>query len=49
MKTNIHLFSYLPQFFLEWEMFQAKVAEKIETYFMLHNFLFFLKSCRFLR
>jgi hypothetical protein len=24
MKTNVHLWSYLAQFFLEWEMFQTK-------------------------
>ena len=31
MSTNIHLWSYLAQFFLEWEMFQTKVVEKIKT------------------
>jgi len=30
MKTNIHLW-YLAEFFLEWDMFQKKVAEKIKT------------------
>ena len=44
MKTNIHLWSYLALFFLEWEMFQAKVAEKIKPHFMFNNF--FRKSCR---
>jgi hypothetical protein len=28
MKSNIHFWSYLTQFFLEWEMIQKKVAEK---------------------
>jgi hypothetical protein len=31
----IHFLSYLAQFFLEWEMFQTKVVEKIKTHFML--------------
>ena len=29
MQTNTHLSSYLAQFFLEWEMFQLKIVEKI--------------------
>ena len=32
MKTSIHFLSYLAHFFLEWEMFQIKVIEKIKTY-----------------
>jgi hypothetical protein len=32
MKTDIHFWSYLVHFFLEWEMFQSKVAGKIKTY-----------------
>jgi hypothetical protein len=31
MKTNIHLW-YLANFFLEWEMFQTKVVEKIKAH-----------------
>ena len=31
MKTNIEFWSYLDQFFLEWEMFQKKSVEKIKT------------------
>jgi hypothetical protein len=31
MKTNINVWSYLDQFFLEWKIFQTKVVEKIET------------------
>jgi len=46
MKTNTHIWSYLIQFFLEWEMFQTKVVEKIKTHFMLNNFFLFRKSCR---
>ena len=39
----IYIFlSYLAQFFLEWEMFQTNVVEKIETHFMINN-LFFSK------
>ena len=37
MKTNIHIRSYLDQFFLEWEMFQTEFSEKIKTHFMLNN------------
>jgi hypothetical protein len=39
MKINIHFWSYLAQFYLEWEMFQIKVLEKIETYITFNNFL----------
>jgi len=35
---------YLAHFFLEWEMSQTKVVEKIQTHFTFNNF--FLKSCR---
>ena len=31
MKTNIHFWSYLAQFILEWEMFQSKVVNKLKT------------------
>jgi hypothetical protein len=44
MKTNIHFRSYLTQFFLEWEMFQTKVGEKIKTHFMFNNFFFLILS-----
>jgi hypothetical protein len=30
MKTFSHLWQYLSEFFLEWEMFQMKVVEKIK-------------------
>ena len=36
---------YLAQLFLEWEMFQTKVVEKIETH-ILCSVTFFQKSCR---
>ena len=43
MKTNIHVLSYIAQFFLEWEMFQIKVVKKIKTHY-IHKF-FFRNSC----
>ena len=33
MKGYVHLW-YLPDFFLEWEMFQTKVVEKTETHIL---------------
>jgi len=32
MKTYVHL--YLATFFLEWEMFQEKIVQKIQTHFL---------------
>ena len=34
MKTYLHLWQYLTQFFLEWEMFQTTVVKKIKTHFL---------------
>ena len=34
MKTNIHNWSYLVQFFLEWEMFQTIAVEKIKIHIL---------------
>jgi hypothetical protein len=34
MTTNIHYWSYLAHFFLEWETFQTKVVEKIKTHIL---------------
>ena len=31
MKTDVHLWLHLVQFFLQWEMFQTKIVEKIKT------------------
>jgi len=31
MKANMHVWSYLADFFLEWEMFQTKFVEEIKT------------------
>ena len=44
MRTNTHFWSYLAQFFLEREMFQIKVVEKIKTH-VLCSVTFFKKSC----
>ena len=39
MKTNIQFFlSYVTHFFIEWEMFQTKIIEKIKTHFMFSTF-----------
>jgi hypothetical protein len=44
MKTNIHFWSHLIQFFLEWKMFQTNVVDTIETH-NLYSIFVFLKSC----
>ena len=43
--TYIHLWSYLAQFFLDWEMFQTEVAEKARTH-VICSTIFPRKSCR---
>jgi hypothetical protein len=45
MKTYAHLWQYLTQFFLEWEMFQTNVVKKIKTH-ILCSATFSRKSCR---
>ena len=45
MKTDIHLWSYLAHFFLEWEMFQIKVVERIETHILCS--VTFSENCAF--
>jgi len=40
MKTNTHFLLYLTQFFVEWEMFQTKVVEKIKTHVLYSVFFF---------
>jgi len=45
MKTNKYFLAYLAHFFLEWEMFQTKVVEKMKTR-ILFPVTFFRKSCR---
>jgi hypothetical protein len=39
-KTYVHLWQCLADFFLQWEMFQRRVVEKIKTHFMNSNFIF---------
>jgi hypothetical protein len=46
MKANMHLWSYLDQFFSEWEMFQTKGVEKIKTHISCSTPFFFRKLCR---
>jgi hypothetical protein len=38
MKTYVHLWYYVAGFLLNWEMFQAKVVQKIKPHFMFNNF-----------
>ena len=45
MQTDIHFWSYLAQFCLQWEMFRTKVVQKIKTR-ILCSVTVFLKSCR---
>jgi len=45
MNTTRHFLSHLDQFFLEWETFQKKVVEEINTH-ILYSIIFFKKSCR---
>ena len=45
MKTNIHVWSYLAEFFLEWEMFLTNLVKKIETH-ILYSISFLLKLYR---
>jgi hypothetical protein len=45
MKFNIHFLSNLAHLFLEWEMFQTRVVEKIKTH-ILCSVTFFRESCR---
>ena len=45
MKTFLHLWQYLAEFSLEWEMFQTKFVEKIKTH-ILCSVTFSLTSCR---
>jgi hypothetical protein len=44
-ETNVHCWSYLAQFFLEWEIFQTEFVNKIKTH-ILCSITYFRKSCR---
>jgi len=46
MKTSIYFWSYLVHFFLEWELFQTKVVEKINTSILWRKTFLFRLSCR---
>ena len=48
MTTNTHLWSYLPRFFSEWEMFQTNGVEKSKQRFCVHKH-FFKKTVQFMR
>ena len=45
MKTDMHLWSYLAEFYLEWEMFHENVVEKIKTHTLCSE-IYFWNSCR---
>jgi hypothetical protein len=38
MKTSVHLWQYLAEFFLEWEILKMKFVEKIEKHFLYSIF-----------
>ena len=44
MKTNVRFWSYLAQFWVEWEMFQTKAVEKIKTHISFSITFFFRKA-----
>jgi hypothetical protein len=44
MKTNMRFWSYLVQFFLEWEIFLIKFVDEIKTH-ILCSVSFLWKSC----
>ena len=37
MTTNVHIISYLSLLFLEWEMFQTNLVQKIKTCTLIIN------------
>lgn len=37
LKTNIHFWWYHTSFFIEWEIFQKKVVDKMKTHFVFNN------------
>jgi hypothetical protein len=40
MNTYVYLWYYLAESFLEWDMFQTKVVEKIKTHILWQTFFF---------
>jgi len=49
MKTDVHLWQYEVEFFLELEMFQTKFVEKIKTYILCSLNFFPPKIVPFMR
>jgi len=45
MKTYAHLWQYLAEVFLEWEIFQTIILEKIKTHTLCPNIFSFRKMC----
>jgi hypothetical protein len=45
MYTCSHLWEYLPELFLEWEMFEMKVVEKIKIHILYSKTFSLRKSC----
>ena len=43
MKADVHLWQYLSEYFVEWEMFQTKVLQNVKH---ILSVTFSLKSCR---
>jgi hypothetical protein len=37
MKTYVHLWQFLAQFFLEWEMFETEIVTKIQKHIFSEN------------
>jgi len=46
MQTYVSLWSYLAQFFLEWEIFQTKVIRKVKTKKIVFNKVIFFRKSR---
>jgi len=46
MKIDVHFWSYLAQFFLEWKMFQTGVVDKLDVHILCWITFVFLKSYR---
>ena len=44
MKTYVHLWRYVAEFFVEWETSETKAVDKIKTHFVVSNIFFFRKS-----
>jgi len=40
MKTDVYLWRYLAELFLEWEMFYTKFVEKLKTTFCIQRNFF---------